>query len=447
MKNFISVNNKVASKSALLSIFKHNVQRLQRGNKIDYLLSEKDSLGNRSFFFEFDKTLKMTKQKMLKEEDYFLVCNNLEKLESVRLEKLQDRENRGDYLKNHLVEMCVSLSAEQVEEYLSEGKDLSKGIQAFIKNLKEKYNIKTLMYSEHFDEGYLENGVVNLNYHYHLVGYNYDLENMKAINSTFRKQDFRDLQDLASISFKSVNLNFERGLSKNITKKEHLERNDFIIEKQQKTIKELYTNANKIKNEFKDLRKNFERGSEEYTNLTNIIKNLQNEEQELRGKKEILLQDRKEQRALISEFAKNFIIENTILKNDKRIIKDNQQFFKKMVLEFEKFSKLDIKNLDYQNIKKFQASILVEAKKKQNENFELKQKIEKLEVENNNLKKDISKKDLEKNDLEHENNTLKTKVNNFRDFVVEKNLKEDYKKFKDRNNEVIQASKNRCLGF
>ena len=141
MKNLISVNARGVNKNFLNLIYEHNVARLKKGDKIDYLLSEKDSLGNRSFFYEFDKTLKIAKQKQMKEEDYFLVSSSLEKLEKTRLEKLQERENKGDYLKNHLCEMVVSLSKEQVEEYLKEGKDLSEGILVFAKNLEEKHNL------------------------------------------------------------------------------------------------------------------------------------------------------------------------------------------------------------------------------------------------------------------------------------------------------------------
>jgi len=251
MKNLISVNARGVNKNFLDKVFEHNVKRLKNGDTIDYLLSEKNSLGSRSFFYEFDKTLKIAKQKQLKEEDYFLVSSQLEKMEKIRVDKLQQRENKGDYLKNHLCEMIVALSQEQVEEYLKEGKDLSLGIEEFAKNLEEKYNLKVIFVSEHFDEGYVENNEINRNYHYHLVAYNYDLENMKAILSNFTRQDFRDLQDLASDSFKSVDLDFERGISKIITKKEHLEKNEHIIQVQKEKIKELYTNTNKLKNEFK----------------------------------------------------------------------------------------------------------------------------------------------------------------------------------------------------
>lgn len=431
MKNSISVNARGVNKNFLDKVFEHNVKRLKNGDTIDYLLSEENSLGSRSFFYEFDKTLKITKQKQLKEEDYFLVSSQLEKLEKTRLEKIQERENKGDYLKNHLCEMVVSLSKEQVEEYLGQGKDLSEGIQVFAKNLEEKYNLKTLFYSKHFDEGYVENNEINRNYHYHLVAYNYNLENMKAILSNFTRQDFRDLQDLASNSFKSVNLEFERGISKIITKKEHLEKNEHIIQVQKEKIKELYTNTNKLKNEFKDLRNLFERGSNEYNSLNILVKNLKEEEKELRQKKEIIVEDFQEQRTLISTHLKKFIVDNTTKKNDIRTINNTKNFFESLILEVEKITKLDIKNIDYENIKNFEKNIIEENRNLTLKMQQLEKKVQNLENENYSLKDKIQI-------LENENDIIKEKNNIFKEFVVENNLKEDFKNFKKREDIEIK---------
>lgn len=431
MKNLISVNVRGVNKNILDKVFEHNVKRLKNGDKIDYLLSEKDSLGNRSFFYEFEKTLKIAKQKQMKEEDYFLVSSQLEKMEKIRVDKLQQRENKGDYLKNHLCEMVVALSQEQVEKYLNEGKDLSLGIEEFAKNLEKKYNLKTIFYSEHFDEGYVKDNEINRNYHFHVVAYNYNLEEEKAILSNFTRQDFRDLQDLASNSFKEIGLDFERGISKTITKKQHLEKNEHIIQEQKKEIKELYTNTNKLKNEFKELRNLFEKGSEEYNNLTILFKNLQEEEKFLRQKKEIIVEDFQEQRTLISTFAKDFIVNNTTKKNDIRTINNNQEFFKNLVLEIEKITKLEIKNLDYENIKNFEKNIIEENRNLSSKLQLLENKVQNLENENYFLKDKIQV-------LENENDKIKDKNNNFKEFIVENSLKEDFKKFKERKIEDIE---------
>ena len=434
MKNLISVNARGVNKNLLDKVFEHNVKRLKNGDTIDYLLSEKDSLGNRSFFYEFEKTLKIAKQKQMKEEDYFLVSSQLEKLEKIRVDKLQQRENKGDYLKNHLVEMVVALSSEQVEKYIEEGKDLSLGIENFVQNIEEKYNIKTLFSSEHFDEGYVRDNEINRNYHFHIVAYNYNLEEEKAILSSFTRQDFRDLQDLASNSFKSVGLDFERGISKTITKKQHLEKNEHIIQKQKEEIKELYTNTNKLKNEFKELRNLFERGSEEYNNLNILVKNLQEEEKELRQKKEVIVEDFQEQRTLISSFARDFIVNNTTKKNDIRTINNNQDFYKNLILEIEKITKLEIKNLDYENIKNFEKSIIEENRNLTSKMQLLEKKVQNLENENYSLKDKVQV-------LENENDKIKDKNNSFKEYIVENGLKEDFKKFKERKIEDIEIER------
>ncbi len=431
MKNLISVNARGVNKNFLDKVFEHNVSRLKKGDKIDYLLSNENSLGSRSFFYEFEKTLKIAKQKQLKEEDYFLVSSQLEKMEKIRVDKLQQRENKGDYLKNHLVEMVVALSQEQVEKYIEEGKDLSLGIEEFAKNLEEKYNFKVLFSSEHFDEGYVKDNEINRNYHLHIVAYSYNLEEEKAILSNFTRQDFRDLQDLASNSFKEVGLDFERGISKTITKKQHLEKNEHIIQKQKEEIKELYTNTNKLKNEFKELRNVFERDSEEYNNLNILVKNLQEEEKFLRQKKEVLVEDFQEQRTLISSFAKDFIVNNTTKKNDIRTINNSQDFYKNLVLEIEKITKLDIKNLDYENIKNFEKSIIEENRNLTSKMQQLEKKVQILENENYSLKENFQS-------LKIENDKIKDKNNNFKEFIVENGLKEDFKKHKQKILEDIQ---------
>ena len=254
---------------------------------------------------------------------------------------------------------------------------------------------------------------------------------MKAILSNFTRQDFRDLQDLASDSFKSVNLEFERGISKTITKKEHLEKNEHIIQKQKEEIKELYTNTNKVKNEFKDLRNLFERGSEEYNSLNILVKNLQEEEKELRQKKEVFVEDFKEQRTLVSAHLKKFIVDNTTKKNDIRTINNTKDFYESLILEVEKITKLDIRNLDYENIKNFEKNIIEENRNLTSKMQQLEKKVQNLENGNYSLKDKIQV-------LENENDKIKNQNNNFKEFIVENGLKENFKKFKEKNLEDMQ---------
>ncbi len=427
MKNFINVNLRTSSKSALKSILEHNLDRKKQGEDIDYLLKKEDSLGVNHFMYDFQKALK----KRIKEEDYFLVSKRFEDLESERLEKTSQRVNNGDYLQKHLVEFVVSLSEEQAKEYLEQGKDLSLGVDNFVNNLKEKYNIETLVVSEHFDEGYYKDNKVVRNYHYHLVAYNYSLENMKSFASNLKRQDYRDLQDLASVSFKSANLDFDRGVSKLISKKEHLERNDFIIQKQKEELKELYTNANKVKNEFKEVRNLFEKGTQEYENLNSIVKNLQEEEKKLRESYKLEVENQQQQKDLISSFAKDFIVKNTTLTNGKREISNSKDFYQKLIYELEKFKKIDIQNLDYNNTKNYEQKLLNTNKILVEENIKLKEEL-KLVKENFKISQD-------KNfNLENELVENITKKESYRNFIKDSNLVQEYKIYKAREFENIE---------
>ena len=46
-----------------------------------------------------------------------------------------------------------------------------------------------------------------------------------------KKQDWRDIQDLAANTFKAFGLDYQRGISKEITGKEHLNNLEFKIQK------------------------------------------------------------------------------------------------------------------------------------------------------------------------------------------------------------------------
>ena len=136
MRNYSSVTSRGVNKKFLELIYEHNVNRLKKGETIDYLLNKEDSLGNRSKILIGDEFINL--------ESFNQVKENLDKLEEQRKEIISKRENSGDYLQNHLIEFVVALSEEQSNFYLDEGKDLSTGIEKFIENLNENYGIKTL---------------------------------------------------------------------------------------------------------------------------------------------------------------------------------------------------------------------------------------------------------------------------------------------------------------
>ena len=435
MRNYAAVTSRGVNKEFLKNVYEHNVNRLQRGEEIDYLLEEKDSLGSNSKILINGKFEQINDFKQLEQ--------NFEKLEEQRKEIISKRENNGDYLQNHLVEFVVALSEEQSNFYLDNGEDLSSGIEKFIENLGQNYGINTLMYSSHFDEGHYEDNEVKRNIHFHIVSYNYDLKNEKAILSNFSKQDFRDLQDLVANSFKEVGFDFDRGISKKLTKKEHLETLEFALQKQkfeleqlQRRRKEEYYLAKSVKNEIKDLRTNFERDSIEFEQLTTLLNVARMEEKERADKNKIEFENNQEQRNFISSNLKNVLVKH--LKNEQigilnkeniTKVENKNELFKDLILEFEKMKKIDIQNMDYNNIKNFEKELINNTKTLEKKVETLENKNEKLEEQNKiliqqqeNFVKNFGDFKTKFIEIEQENNKYK-------DFILQNNLNKNFENF------------------
>ncbi len=435
MRNYSSVTSRGVNKNFLELIYEHNVNRLKKGETIDYLLNKEDSLGNRSKILIGDEFINL--------ESFNQVKENFDKLEEQRQQLISKRENNGDYLQNHLIEFVVALSEEQSNYYLDNDIDLSTGIEKFIENLNESYGIKTLMYSEHFDEGHYENNEAKKNFHYHIVAYNYHLEKEKSILGNFTKQDFRDLQDLAANSFQEVNLDFERGISKKITNKEHLKTLEFALQKNkieleqlQRRRKEEYYLAKSVKNEIKDLRTNFERDSIEFEQLTNLLNVAREEEKERSEKNKIEFENDKEQRSFISSNLKS-VLQKHLKKEEYGILKKEtitkveniNELFKDLISEFEKMKKLDIQNMDYNNIKNFEKELM-------NDKTKLVKVIETLDNDNRKLEKEnkILKEQQEnfiKNfkDFKDKFEEIEQENQEYKKFILEKNLGQNFENF------------------
>lgn len=435
MRNYSSVTSRGVNKKFLELIYEHNVNRLKKGETIDYLLEEKDSLGSNSKFFNNGKFEQLNSFEEVK--------SKFENLEEQRQELISKRKNNGDYLQNHLVEFVVALSEEQSNFYLDNGEDLSNGIEKFIENLNENYGINTLMYSQHFDEGHYENNEVKKNIHFHLVAYNYSIKDEKAILSNFSKQDFRDLQDLAANSFQQVGLDFSRGISKKITKKEHLETLEFALQKQkieleqlQRRRKEEYYLAKSVKNDIKDLRSNFERDSIEFEQLTTLLNVARVEEKERADKNKIEFENDKEQRNFISSNLKNVLVKHLkseeigfVKKEHITKVENKNELFKDLILEFEKMKKIDIQNMDYNNIKNFEKELINNTRKLENKVETLESKNEKLEEQNKiliqqqeNFVKNFGDFKTKFIEIEQENNKYK-------DFILQNNLNKNFENF------------------
>lgn len=303
MKNFISVNAKHYKKREINRISQHNF-RLQ---KIDYLLPKAHiKYDNINMIYDNTNIIydnKIDENKLTKLGQYTQNLNevfNKKELDDIlksqyelllhKKEKIQYKNK--SYAKSNestLVEMVVALSEEQALNYLESGKDLGVGFDNFTKKLCEKYGFTPLQVSLHLDEGNVENGVKKLNIHAHLTLFNFNFEKERSVLRTLKKQDYKDLQDLAANSFQEVGLNFIRGEGKEITNKKHLERNDFILSKQNQQLenydlilKSLIPEVNQEKKDLKSLLNTFNKDSLEYNLVYNLVGSTMNLEKELR---------------------------------------------------------------------------------------------------------------------------------------------------------------------
>lgn len=372
MKNNVCVNLKSYSKSEYYERKNHNLNRKNYNKDISYLLP---------------------RDKVLEKNEHFSF-NDFDKLEEKRL-KVLEGSNRKDFQKCHLVEFVVSLSWDQVENYIKNGENIDNGFLNFGKKIKETFGFEIIDIDIHKDEGYVnENGKTIYNYHSHILTNNFDFDKNKVILSNLEKKDFRKLQDLAQNSFQELNLNFERGISKFKTKKEHKDRNNHIkikqtkeirqkffeLDQQQKKIKETYTLLNKQKNELKTLRSEYEKETKEFQKLSNKIFELQkleqekreeyrNLEQQIKLEKEKILIEQSSTKSKIKEiFKENTSLQKNLLGNEYIKIEDYQKLYQEIVNEINKPYQYQLNENDY-----------------------LKKELEKLKLNENELKKWIDK--------------------------------------------------------
>ncbi len=94
-----------------------------------------------------------------------------------------------------------------------------------------------------------KNGNVKYNVHAHVIFLNYDFDKSKTVLRSLYKKDWANMQDVAQKSFNTHNLDFIRGVPKEETKKEHLERNDYILQEQQQDINNQILTFKKNKND------------------------------------------------------------------------------------------------------------------------------------------------------------------------------------------------------
>lgn len=284
MRNYISVNAKYYKMSEIDRISNHNF----RQSKIDYLLP-KEQIKFQNQNIVFNENFQTTNQDLSLKNLDFAMRNQFLKLLELKKNILKKNNAKHRKNENQLIEMVVALSEEQALNYLENGVDLMAGFKNFAKDIYKKHGLKPLGISLHLDEGNIKDNVTKLNMHAHLTFFNYHFEKEKSVLRTLKKQDFKEMQDIAANSFQEAGLNFVRGESKEITNKNHLKRNEFILSNQKQQLenydlilKSLIPEVNEEKKDLKTLLNTFNKDSLEYKLVYNLVGSTMNLEKELR---------------------------------------------------------------------------------------------------------------------------------------------------------------------
>ena len=214
MKNYVSFNAKYYKNSNASGEIGH-VQRVfkENTNAIEHLTKNNFGCG----YNIYDKYKATYKQ-----------------VEEIKGKKIQENSNT-------FMDGVLSFSKDQIEKMMKEDpnwKDnLSNHINMFMQDVKKTTGLEPLGWEMHMDEGTAHpDGTYSMNYHAQLIFFNFDFETKKAplrdlmgrkSNSIWSK-----LQDLAGERF--APLGFQRGISAEMTKAKHKEKDKFIEEKQAK---------------------------------------------------------------------------------------------------------------------------------------------------------------------------------------------------------------------
>lgn len=163
-----------------------------------------------------------------------------------RYKEVTGKKTRKDF--NLLFEHIVVLSEHQyvrIEKKYGDVKAkqlLVNYLRKYAVQIKKEFGFEPLAIDLHLDEGRYEEGRFVRNIHAHVSFFNYDFKNKvaplrhlmtKGKNSKSRTNqlnpNFEKMQDIVANTFKP--LGFERGESKNVTGREHLQKEKFVKEK------------------------------------------------------------------------------------------------------------------------------------------------------------------------------------------------------------------------
>ncbi len=142
----------------------------------------------------------------------------------------------GVHKKSHnaFCDMAVIFDREIFGDLIKNGRqdELKASMGDFMSDMKKEYGFEPIGFEFHLDEGYKdkETGEIKHNYHAHAIFLNHDFKTGKAPLRDFKKKQCSESQDLTHKHFKKYG--FERGISKSLTNKNGLDKEDYLSELQ-----------------------------------------------------------------------------------------------------------------------------------------------------------------------------------------------------------------------
>ncbi len=253
MKKFVSVNGKYYKHSNAKGEFGH-VNRLFKDNKNSFPEFTKNNFGSSGSSIErynkiHAKHAAAIGKKVRKDANTFLDCIvafSLEQWEYIESKKTPEEMNKA----------------------------MSKMTVDFMREVRDTMGYEPISYEYHLDEGHVKSSLKR-NVHAHVQFYNYDFYAKKAPLRSMKKNDFSVFQDIAAKAFKHGG--FERGLSKEITQKKHLKKDDFIAAKHKELDKDIIikqTKLDTLKDSIKSLYNEFS------TNISKFVENILKQRQD-----------------------------------------------------------------------------------------------------------------------------------------------------------------------
>lgn len=228
MKDFVSLNFKYYKDSNVTGVLGH-INRQFKVNKNAYINRTKNNFGDSGLISKYQqlrRKVEITKGKSIRKDATTL-------LDGVLVFSLEQFEN-----------LEKSLSQNELQEALT------LYTREYMQKIKKLYGLEPLGFQFHLDEGHIKNKFVR-NVHAHLTFYNYDFKTNKSRWRELKRKDFSKMQDMAGTIFSD--LGFRRGKSKEMTKKNHLKKDKYIEQKQNKIVENNKTEIKELELQISEL--------------------------------------------------------------------------------------------------------------------------------------------------------------------------------------------------